>query len=137
MDGAESLEGRALTALGAFYHCGGWLLQLDLNLIDVTNEDVAIAVQALRWERGVEVKTHPPSGSGSVLERGELYAAIAFRGCGHLRLAQAAAWGIPTMLAVQFPRPEWRNASTVLRQSAAFDPRVFAADLYEVIRPWL
>lgn len=137
IDGSETIEGRAMAVLSALHHCRDWIGNVQLKMIDLTDEDVTLACDVLRWEDGLEIETHPPLRSSEVLENADLYVAIAFRTCQHLRLEQASQCGIPALLAVQFPDPAWTTPSTVLRHRAAFDPREFATVLRQVVGPWL
>ena len=136
-DGSESIEGRALLTISALYSCAEWLPNVQIRFSDVTSEDVALAAQALRWDIGVSVSLIRPFTIRSPLFGADLYAAIAFRSVQHLRLSEAAAAGIPALVAVQFPAVEEFRPGLLLRQRAAFDPRAFAEDLQMVIKPWL
>jgi len=137
LDGTESVNGRALLTGSALYFCADWLHRVDLRLSDVTEESVALAVEALRWDCGVSVTLLRPSVVRSPLFGADLYGGIAFRSVRHLRLREAAAAGIPALVAVQFPAEEEFCPGLLLRQRAAFDPREFAAELYQIVKPWL
>ena len=136
-DGSESIEGRALLIISALYWCAEWLPRVQVRFCDVTSENVGIAAQQLRWDTGISVSLIQPLETRSPLYGADLYAAIAFRSVQHLRLPEAASAGVPAFVAVQFPSTEEFTPSLLLRQRAAFDPRVFAEDLQMVVGPWL
>jgi hypothetical protein len=136
IDGTESVHGRALFTLSALYWCVDWLSDVEVRLIDALDDDVILAASILRAEIGADLRIQPSPRELSTLAGADIYVAAAFRSAEHLRLAEAARWRIPVMLALQFPDPEYLGGS-VLRQRAAFDPRVFAEHLYTIVRPWL
>lgn len=137
IDGTESIEGRALFTISALYWCLDLLPRVDLRLIDVADENVALALELLRSQHGVEAEVCPVHEHSSPLAGASLYAAVAFRSADHLRIAEARDARLPTLLAIQFPDAEWLLPSVVLRQRSAFDPRCFADDLRSVVMPWL
>jgi hypothetical protein len=137
VDGSESLSGRALFAISALSWCLEWLPRVHLRITDLTDENVALALDVFQFEHGINIDIRHANDRASPLLGADLYAAVAFRSGRHLRLAEARNAGIPTMLAIQFPQPEWFSASVLLRQPAAFDPRCFAADLGAIVKPWL
>ncbi|MGQ9367388.1 hypothetical protein [Azospirillum sp. ST 5-10] len=134
-DGTESVTGRALLTVSALHWCADWLPLFRPRFLDVTDENVALACQALHWDLGVEIEVVPPAGArdGPSLADASLYAGIAFRSAEHMRLAEAAALSVPVLLAVQFPDPSWCSRSVVLLEDAAFDPRRFAAHLRDAL----
>ncbi len=140
-DGTESVNGRAFLAISALHWCVDWLPRARVRLIDVTDENVALAARAFHWDTGIALdlwKPPPsPEQAGASLAGASLYAGIAFRSAGHMRIDAARGQGIPVLLAVQFPDESWFSASTLLREDAAFDPRIFAAHLSAIITPWL
>jgi hypothetical protein len=137
LDGCESIEGRALLTISALYWCAQWLPRVDVRFSDVMDEDVILAVNALRWDCGASVALVRASSVRSPLLGADLYGGIAFRSVSHLRLAEAAAIGIPAVVAVQFPFEDEFRPNLLLRQLAAFDPRVFADELYAIVKPWI
>lgn len=137
IDGTESMEGRALLAIAALYWCTDWLSSVDLRLCDVVEEDVVLAAQNFEWDCGAPLTLHRPSSVKSPIAEADLYAAIAFRNVDHLRLGEAEMVGVPALVAVQFPVQNCCRSSFLLRQSSAFDPRSFARDLHNVVKPWL
>jgi|SRR5450432_485533 hypothetical protein len=137
LDGTETMEGRALFMLSALQWCTGWLPAVDLRMVDVTNEDVELAANVFSWEHGIPIDLRPPCEDDSMLEGVDLYAAAGFQSPGHLRLTESRHLGIPVLLAIQFPDPTWFSASIQLRRAAAFNPRVFAAELEQIVKTWL
>ncbi|HTC33305.1 MAG TPA: hypothetical protein VK724_08035 [Bryobacteraceae bacterium] len=136
LDGTESVYGRALFAISALYWCAEWLANVEFRLIDVSDEDVLLAVAVLRADMGADLEVRPSSKDFSPLGDADLYVAAAFRSAQHLRLSEAAYGKIPVLLAMQFPDAEYINGS-VLRQRAAFEPKLFAEELYAIVKPWL
>lgn len=136
IDGNESVEGRALFTLSALYWCREWLPHVETRLIDVSDENVTLAADVVRADVGADIRVRQSSSLQSPLAGVDLYAAVAFRSAGHLRLAEAAHAGIPVMLALQFPSPEYLGGC-ILRQRAAFNPRIFAEELHAIVKPWL
>jgi hypothetical protein len=137
LDGTESVEGRALLTISALYMCADWLDRIYVRLSDVTDENVALAAEAMWWDCGISVTLLRPSRFRSPLLGADLYGGIAFRSVRHLRLLEAAVAGIPALVAVQFPAEEEFRPGLLLRQRAAFDPREFAAELYTIVKPWI
>jgi hypothetical protein len=137
VDGSESMEGRALFVISALSYCTEWLPQVALRLADVCDDNVITAIDLLRFEHGIDVDIRHPADRASPLRGADVYVAAAFRSASHLRLGEACRAGIPTLLAIQFPAPEWVSPSVLLRRDSAFDPRAFAADLSAIVRPWL
>lgn len=137
LDGTESMEGRAFYLISALHWCLDWLPAVDLRMIDVSNEDVDLAVHALHWEHGIDIEIVDVSRSASPFLDADLYAAAAFRSADHLRLADAAKAGIPVLLTLQYPDKEWLSAAALSRREAAFDPHVFAHELKLSVRSWL
>lgn len=142
-DGTESANGRALFTLSALHWCADWLPRTRVLFIDVTDENVTIAAKALHWDMGIYLELRPEPAShdgadgGGPLADASLYAGVAFRSAGHMRIAAARTRGVPVLLAVQFPDDGWLSASTLLRDDAAHDPKAFAAHLGTVVAPWL
>jgi hypothetical protein len=73
LDGSESSDGRALLTISALYWCAEWLPDVEVRFSDVSNEDVALAAQALRWDIGVSVSLMRPSMIRSPLLGVDLY----------------------------------------------------------------
>jgi len=136
LDGAESVEGRALFAISALYFCGLWLSRVEVRLIDVVNEDVALAAAVFEADTGNKLTIYRSSQGRSPLHGSDLYAAVAFGSPSHLRLAEAQLGKIPVIVALQFPEPGFLNSSIFL-QKAAFDPRIFAERLYTTVESWI
>jgi hypothetical protein len=136
LDGAESVEGRALFAISALYWSARWLSRVEVRLIDVVNEDVALAAAVFEADTGNKLAVYRPSWRRSPLEGSDLYAAAAFRSASHLRLAEAQLAEIPVVVALQFPEPRFLNSS-IFMQKAAFDPKVFAERLYTTVESWI
>jgi hypothetical protein len=137
IDGAESMEGRALFVISALAGCLDWLPSVTVRFADVIDENVVTALDVFRHDHGIQFDVRHPADRTSPLRGADLYAAVAFRSAGHLRLGEAQSARIPTLLAIQFPEPEWVSPSVLLRRAAAFDPRRFAADLGAIVTPWL
>jgi hypothetical protein len=135
LDGAESVQGRALFAISALYWCAPWLSRVEVRLIDVVNEDVALAAAVFEADTGNQLTVYRPS-RRSPLEGSDLYAAAAFRSASHLRLAEAQFAKIPAVVALQFPEPRFLNGS-IFMQKAAFDPKIFADRLYTTVESWI
>lgn len=136
LDGAESVQGRALHLVSALQFCLDWLPRVDARMIDVTSDDVELALTVFQWEHGINISISGPK-EGTPLVGADLYAAACFRSGSHLRLDEAHRFGVPAFVAIQYPDTEWCCASVLLRRPAAFDPCVFAAELGSIIRPWL
>ena len=136
LDGAESVEGRALFTISALYWCAPWLSRVEVRLIDVVNEDVALAASVFEADTGNKLEVYQPFGRQSPLRGSDLYAAAAFRSASHLRLAEAQLAKIPVVVALQFPEPLFLNSS-IFMQKAAFDPRIFAERLYTTVESWI
>jgi hypothetical protein len=136
LDGAESVQGRALFVISALYWCARWLSQVEVRLIDVVNEDVVLAAAVFEADTGNKLTIYRPFQLGSPLEGSDLYAAAAFRSASHLRLAEAHLAKIPVMMALQFPEPGFVNSS-IFMQKAAFDPKIFAERLYTTVESWI
>jgi hypothetical protein len=137
IDGAESSEGRAIFVISALNWCIDWLPGVELKLIDVANEDVILAASVFFWQHGIHLAISPADDAESSLAGADLYAAAAFRAPRHLRLEEAHDEGIPVLLAIQFPDPDWLSAPVLCRRPAAFDPRIFAEELGAIVKPWL
>ena len=136
IDGTESTEGRALFLISALYWCTKWLPQVALRFVDVGSEDVRLAVNVFAWEHSLPVEFGETDKHNAALHGAALYAAVAFRSPGHLRLTEARHANIPVLLALQFPEPEYLSPAILLRRPAAFDPRKLAADLERAVRLW-
>lgn len=138
IDGTESAQGRALTAISALAFVGPWAEQVAFRIVDVADENVDLAVEALRWDMQIAVETCALDPAGrSPLEGVHLYAGICFSTSSHMRLKEAKALGVPVLLATQFPAPGPLSPSQVLAQQAGFDPRRFAARMGQIVLPWL
>jgi len=136
IDGSESIEGRASYTLSALSWCAAWLPRVDLKMIDIVDENIFLALDVFQWEHGIAIGRHAPDSPDSSLSGADLYVAAAFRSADHLRLPEARDARVPTMLAIQFPNANWYSAQALLRHAAAFDPRIFAAELKAIVRPW-
>lgn len=139
-DGNESAAGRALFCLSALYHCTDSLHGLVVRLIDVADPDVLMAAEAFYWDTGIEIDVWPverAAADGSPLVGVRFYAGIASGSASHMRLGEASWRQVPTLLALQYPDQEWLSASIVLRQNAAFDPRLFAEAVAGGIERWV
>ncbi|MGQ9367399.1 tetratricopeptide repeat protein [Azospirillum sp. ST 5-10] len=130
LDGAESSFGRAFLVVSALYWCAEALADCRLRFLDVRQRDVGLALDALRWDTGLDV-TAQPDGEG--LQGAALYAGIAFRSAAHLRLDAAERLGVPTLVAIQFPDPEWVSPAVLSLGDAAFDPEAFGARLVRAV----
>jgi hypothetical protein len=131
------MEGRAFYLVSVLHWCLDWLPAVDLQMIDVSNEDVLIAVHALRWEHGIDIEIVDTSRSVSALAHADLYAAAAFRSADHLRLAEAEKAGVPVLLTLQYPDEAWLSAAVLCRREAAFNPREYARELESAAKAWL
>jgi hypothetical protein len=136
LDGAESVQGRALFAISGLYWCALWLSRVEVRLIDVVNEDVALAAAIFEADTGNKLTIYCPSRGKSPLAGSDLYAAAAFRSPSHLRLAEAQLMKIPVVVALQFPEPGFLNSS-IFMQKAASDPKLFAERLYATVESWI
>jgi hypothetical protein len=136
LDGAESEAGRALFAISALYWCARWLSRFEVRLIDVVNEDVALAAAVFEADTGNKLTVYRPSLRRSPLEKSDLYVAAAFRSASHLRLEEAQLANIPVIVAIQFPESGFLNSS-IFMQKAAFDPKIFAERLYTTVESWI
>jgi hypothetical protein len=135
IDGSESIEGRALFTISSLAWSVDWLAAVELKMIDVSDDNVELALDVFRWKYGISIESIPPGRSS--LSGSDLYVAVAFRSADHLRLNEARDAQLPTLLAIQFPQPEWFSAPILLRRSAAFNPRILAAHLRTVVSAWL
>ena len=132
-DGSEGAEGRGLFVLSAFHLAAGDLQGVDIRILNGP-EVVRVAAEALRWETGLSVEVAPPDADiMAELAGASLFAAVAARSTDHLPLAQIAARGIRSLIAVQFPLPGAGAAAMTLVR-AAHDPRELGARILAVLR---
>lgn len=129
LDGQETEFGRALFCISSLYWAD-WAHTVRIRFLDVRNPDVSIALDALRWDLGFEIEI---SSHADGLEEAALYAGICFRSAAHMRFAHARRWGVPVVLALQYPDREWISASSLLHQEFAFDPKRFADHLSHIV----
>jgi hypothetical protein len=129
-DGTESISGRALLTISSLYWAP-WAHSVRIRFIDVNSPDVLLALQALRWDLGLDVEVFDaPDG----LMDATLYAGICFRSANQMRLGEARKRSIPIVLALQYPEAEWLSASVLIHEESAFDPKGFADHVGAVIR---
>jgi hypothetical protein len=124
VDGREGEEGRALMVLSALHHCAETLAGQPILFADVESSAVAIGVEVLRWETGLEVAYARP-GAPVPLQPGCLFAAILCHGLPWPRYSAVLGSGMRTLIAVQFP-PLDAEPATLALLAAAHDPRRFA-----------
>lgn len=140
-DGTESECGRALLSISALYWCLDWLARVQVRFINVSSENVLIAAQTFHWDTGTKLELSGASPSAEPLDDplagAALYAGIVFRSADHMRIDIARQRQVPVLLAVQFPDEQWFSPSTLLREDAAFNPKIFSAHLGVVVAPWL
>lgn len=131
IDGTESDVGRALLALSALYWCRDWLAGFRIRVCNLAREDVILACQALHFDTKLRLELRPRGhGDGrAALEGASFYAAIACRTADHLFLDEARDLGIPTLIAIQFPNPQWASPAMLRHHDIAFEPRRFASAL--------
>ncbi|NYZ17765.1 hypothetical protein HL658_34915 [Azospirillum sp. RWY-5-1] len=137
LDGTEGMEGRALFTLSALTFAGGWSAGVAIRMIDVTDDNVLLAAEALAWDEGIAVEIRRPGDEeerGSPLEGAGLYAGAAFRHARHMRLEEARRRGIPVLAAIQYPDPADALPPPPGEPDAAFDPRRFAAAIGRALR---
>ena len=120
-DGSEGAEGRGLLIVSALHLAARDLQGVDIRILNGP-EVVRVATEALRWETGLSVEVAPPDADiAAELANASLFAAVAARSTDHLPLAQAAAHGIRTLIALQFP-PLGAGAAAITLVRAAHDP---------------
>lgn len=132
-DGTETAQGRALSLISALYWCADALRDVEVRFIDVQSPDVELALHVLYFETGIRAYTQP---HGDNFRTFSLYAGIAFQSAAHMRLDEAKQHGTPLFVAIQFPEPEWMNATTLSTSKAAFDPQCFGGHVERIIRGW-
>ena len=103
VDGQEGTEGRALMVLSALHLHARSLRGVEVEIIDVSGPEVFIASEVLAYDEGLCVTAYAEVDSGERLGDADLYVAIAFGRLDHLRLVEAASWGVPCLVASQFP----------------------------------
>jgi hypothetical protein len=137
LDGTESENGRGLFTLSALSYCTDWLPLVRLRMADVANENVVTAIDVFRFEHGIDIDVRHPADRSSPLQDADLYGGVGYRSAAHMRISEAHRSGIPVLLAMQFPEPEWVSPVTVLRHDAAFDPAQFGSLLGAIVKPWI
>lgn len=137
IDGTESIVGRAMLGLSALHVAGAWLDRVQVRFIDIADEDLLLGLNALEWDRGITIERRFTGGSADDLAGARLYAAIAFRSANHLRLGQAQAAGIETLVALQFPDVDWSGSPSICNGAIAFDAVAFADKLGQTMAKWL
>lgn len=140
LDGAETLDGRALYLISALYFCHEWSKLVSFRLINVTDDNVSLAAEALSWDEGVAIdvwKQGDEKRRGSPFADADLYVAVSFRSMVHMELEEAGRYQVPTVLAIQYPDLALLSPVVLLARKAAFDPRLLAAMIGRVVRPWL
>lgn len=133
LDGSESIHGRGFLVVSSLYWCVEALEGIDVRILDVTSRDVQLALDVFQWDTGVRLTVQPDAEG---LEDAALYGGIAFRSAAHLRLSEAARHDVPTLVAIQFPAPEWMSAPILALGNAAFDPKLFGERLRDAVRSW-
>lgn len=137
LDGTEGMEGRALFALSALAFAQDWSASVSIRLIDVADDSVLLAAEALSWDEGIAIETWcagDGTDRGSPLDGAVLYAGAAFRNARHMRLDEARRRGIPTVVAIQYPDPGEDIPLPPTEPDAAFDTRRFAALIGRALR---
>lgn len=139
LDGVESGAGRATFLISSLYFCADWITKAELIMINASDESVVIASQSLYWDVGIKIDLREAENgiNEQILTGASLYAGVAFRSAEHMCIAEARSHGVPTLVAIQFPDPDWFSASTMLREDVAFDTRALSCHLKSIILPWL
>jgi hypothetical protein len=131
LDGTEGIEGRVLLLLSALHHCAPSLAGWNVALLGAEDSAVLAAAEALHWDTGLSIA--PATDGATALAGARLYAAVAFRTTRHLPLAQLAAMGVPSLIAVQFPEQSLHGVAELALLRAAHDPVRLAEKLREQI----
>lgn len=129
LDGIEGAEGRALLLVSALHHAASGLLHCQLLMVRAQDRAVRAAVEALRWDTGLDISAVDEPYSSATLQDAALFAAIGSRTVHYLPLQQLAACGVPTLIALQFPSADTIDRQFLPLQRAAHDPRVFAGTM--------
>ena len=119
LDGTEGIEGRALLLLSALARRAVRFAGVEIVLLG-DDPDVRAAMALLRWETGLRIGVE--ADVTTALQGARLLAAVTFRETAHLPLDAAAAAGVPTLIAIQFPDLARHGAATLALQRAAHDP---------------
>ena len=133
LDGSESFHGRGFLVVSSLYWCVETLEGIDVRILDVRSRDVRLALDVFQWDTGVTVTVQSDAEG---LGEAALYGGIAFRSAAHMRLPEAASHDVPTLVAIQFPDPEWMSAPVLALGNAAFDPKLFGGLLGDAVRSW-
>ncbi|WP_198157530.1 hypothetical protein [Methylobacterium nodulans] len=126
IDGREDEQGRALFLISALHLCGPRLREVSVDVVGATDPVVPVAARALSYDTGAAVRFFIDEEGRSVLDGARLYASIRFNCADHPLLTAAEQIGIPTVVAVQFPRPTPGRPQTLRSVRAAHDTRRLA-----------
>lgn len=108
--------------VSALHHAAVALAGWQVVFIGGPDPNVETAIDALRWDTGLDATVAPRGREGALLAGARLFAAVSFRDTAYLPLATVQAQGVPIMVAVQFPDPARHGAAVFALQRAAHDP---------------
>jgi hypothetical protein len=129
LDGCEDIEGRALLLVSALHFGAAALAGWKVSFVVQGDAVVCAALDALRWDTGLDVEWLHSRQRAVVLPGARLFAAVCFRDSSHLNLADVARHGVPALVAIQFPDFERHGPEALALQRAAHDPRLLCAEI--------
>lgn len=128
-DGTDGMDGRALLLVSALHRGAKRMAQWEILFVSCRDPSVQTAIEALRWDTGLDVSVIPEGGEGRALSGAQLFAAVAFRDVEYLPLGAIVSHSVPMLVAIQFPDPARHGAAVFALQRAAHDPERLAAAL--------
>lgn len=129
LDGCEDIEGRALLLVSALHFGAAALAGWKVHFVVQGDAVVCAALDALRWDTGLDVEWLHDRQRDAVLPGARLFAAVCFRDVARLNLEDIARHGVPALVAIQFPDFERHGAEALALQRAAHDPQLLCAEI--------
>ena len=129
LDGCEDIEGRALLLVSALHFGAAALAGWKVQFVVQGDAVVCAALDALRWDTGLDVEWLHDRQRDTVLPGARLFAAVCFRDVSRLHLQDIARHGVPALVAIQFPDFERHGAGALALQRAAHDPELLCAEI--------
>jgi hypothetical protein len=133
VDGADNCESRGLMILSALSLIADDLTDVDVRILNGEEPSVRIAAECLGWDTNLNISVVPPSVEPTrELSGASLYVAIVSSTITGAHAELAAALGVPSIVAVQYPSEDV-DARTLTLLRAAHDPGVLGRVILEAL----
>ncbi len=129
VNGREDEQGRVLFVISAMYHCVDDLRGRVIRFVAVSSVVVEIAIELFAFDTGLAVEMcadDPYTDADGALRDAALYVGVALDDDSVLAPGQAAARGVPELVALMFPPVQRLSARMARHLACTQDPVVLA-----------